>query len=374
MANVTFNVQSFLNAADTVSITIADTSTIAQLKTAINGQEAVPTAQMKLFLNNVLLANTSTLSSLGITNGSYLKTATTIAHLATREARQKAKLDLAALDRAAYGSRPSTYDINKLPNPYNGNIVDPDDGAATLTEGRPWSNAPPWTLPSGMSLHEPLEGSGTTSTSLDPTVPGSTYLSAAASGINAGFGVRGTTYDPGGNVASVPNSAVGIYREKYVGNMWSTYGAFSEFNIAWFSDPTHGPIGIDVYNYAGFGQRQDLTAENGYSLMWRGYVQAPSTGNYNMWTSGTDDDAAFWIGTAAVNPTYANMNAYASNNRVLSLNSFTLTGGQWYPIRMVFTEFGGWEQCQWFLQCITTSTLYGGPDLTWAYNSVTRGY
>lgn len=139
MATITFNVQSFLNTADTISIAIADTSTVAQLKTAINGQEAVPTAQMKLFFNNVLLANASTLSSLGITNGSYLKTATTIARLATREDRQKAKLALAALDRAASGNARSTYDINKLPNPYNGNNVDPDDGASTLTTGRPWS-------------------------------------------------------------------------------------------------------------------------------------------------------------------------------------------------------------------------------------------
>lgn len=139
MANITINVQSFLNAADNLSITISDASTVAQLKTAINGQEAVPTAQMKLFLDNILLSDTDTLTSLGITSSSYIKTATTIARLATREDRQKAKLELAALDRAAYGSRPSTYDINKLPNPYNGNNVDPDDGATTLVDGRPWS-------------------------------------------------------------------------------------------------------------------------------------------------------------------------------------------------------------------------------------------
>lgn len=139
MATITFTVQSFLNAADTISISIADTSTVAQLKTAINSQEAVPTAQMKLFFNNSLLSNASTLLSLGITNSSYIKTATTIARLATREQRQRAKLDLAALDRAASGNPRSTYDINELPNPYNGNSVDPDDGASTLTTGRPWS-------------------------------------------------------------------------------------------------------------------------------------------------------------------------------------------------------------------------------------------
>jgi hypothetical protein len=221
-----------------------------------------------------------------------------------------------------------------------------------------------------MDPHEPLEGSG----GGNSTVPGTTYLSAGASGINAAFGTRGTPYNPGGNVASVPNSASGLYRTKFLGNLWSTYGAFSEFNVTWFDNPDIGPIGVEIYNYAGFGQRTNLTAENNYTLMWKAYVQAPATGTYNIWTAGTDDDAACWIGTAALNPTYANMNGRASGDRVLSLNSVTLTAGQWYPVRFVFTEFTGWEQCQWFLQDSTHGVLYNGLDLTWAYNSSTNGY
>lgn len=139
MATITVNVQSFLNAADTLSISINDASTVTQLKTAINGVEGVDTAIMDLYLSNVALANATTLIAAGITSGTYIKTSNKISTLATREARQTAKLNLAALDRAAYGSRPSTYDINKLPNPYNGNDVAPDDGASTLTAGRPWS-------------------------------------------------------------------------------------------------------------------------------------------------------------------------------------------------------------------------------------------
>jgi GLEYA domain len=225
-----------------------------------------------------------------------------------------------------------------------------------------------------MSLHEPLEGSGGT----NPTIPGTAYLTAAASGINAAYGVRGTPYNPGGNVSTVTNSATGLYREKYIGNPWITYNRFDQFDVTWFDDPSRGPIGVDIYSYAGFGQRKDLgsmpTVEDGYTLQWRGYFQAPATGTYNIWTSGTDDDAAVWIGTAALNPTYANMNGYASNNRVLSINSVNLTAGQWYPVRMVFTEFTGWEQCQWFIQDSTHSVLYGGLDLSWAYNTVTKGY
>lgn len=139
MATITVNVQSFLNAANALSISISDASTIAQLKTAVNGVEGVDTAIMDLYLNNVILSNATTLTSAGISNGTYVKSSNKISTLATREARQVAKLNLAALDRVAYGSRPSTYDINKLPNPYNGNDVDPDDGASTLATGRPWS-------------------------------------------------------------------------------------------------------------------------------------------------------------------------------------------------------------------------------------------
>ena len=56
----------------------------------------------------------------------------------TKQQRQTRKLDVAAIKRTA-DSRPDTYDVNELPNPYNGNDSAPDDGATTLSAGRPWS-------------------------------------------------------------------------------------------------------------------------------------------------------------------------------------------------------------------------------------------
>lgn len=57
----------------------------------------------------------------------------------TKQERQIAKLDLAAAKRAADGNPRATYDITQLPNPYNGNVVDPDEnpnlGALTITPG-----------------------------------------------------------------------------------------------------------------------------------------------------------------------------------------------------------------------------------------------
>ena len=70
-----------------------------------------------------------------------------IARLATRELRQKAKLDLAATKRAAdAASRDnpvnadvrSTYDITQLPTQYNDNSVINNGNSGGLVIGRPW--------------------------------------------------------------------------------------------------------------------------------------------------------------------------------------------------------------------------------------------
>jgi hypothetical protein len=66
-----------------------------------------------------------------------------IAHLPLKADRQKAKLDLAAADRAADGNARDTYDITQLPTVYStvsnatNNVVDnPNTGG--LVVGRPW--------------------------------------------------------------------------------------------------------------------------------------------------------------------------------------------------------------------------------------------
>lgn len=57
----------------------------------------------------------------------------------TKEQRQVRKLEIASIKRAA-DSRPSTYDLNLLPNPYEGNTQTVDDGdAGPLDLGRPWT-------------------------------------------------------------------------------------------------------------------------------------------------------------------------------------------------------------------------------------------
>jgi hypothetical protein len=61
-----------------------------------------------------------------------------ISTLATKELRQKAKLDLAATNRAADGNPRATYDLTLLPTQFNnGDIID-NPNAGGLVVGRPW--------------------------------------------------------------------------------------------------------------------------------------------------------------------------------------------------------------------------------------------
>jgi hypothetical protein len=61
-----------------------------------------------------------------------------ISTLATKELRQKAKLDLAAAKRATDGNPRATYDIGLLPTQYNDNDIVNNSNAGGLVQGRPW--------------------------------------------------------------------------------------------------------------------------------------------------------------------------------------------------------------------------------------------
>lgn len=61
-----------------------------------------------------------------------------ISTLATKELRQRAKLDLAAAKRAADGNARATYDITQLPTQYDDNAVVNNTNTGGLIQGRPW--------------------------------------------------------------------------------------------------------------------------------------------------------------------------------------------------------------------------------------------
>jgi hypothetical protein len=63
-----------------------------------------------------------------------------ISELATKELRQKAKLDLAATQRATDGNPRATYDLTQLPTQYNNNAIINNPNTGGLVAGRPWIN------------------------------------------------------------------------------------------------------------------------------------------------------------------------------------------------------------------------------------------
>jgi hypothetical protein len=138
MASITITVQSLLNTAVYNSYTIDDGQTITQLKTAINTARSFDSSWYDIVLNETILADASTLASLGIITGTALRTHNKINKLATRQLRQEAKLALATLDRAASSKR-STLTINDLPTKYSGDTIVDNPNTGGLVVGRPWS-------------------------------------------------------------------------------------------------------------------------------------------------------------------------------------------------------------------------------------------
>lgn len=129
-----------------VTITVNTTDDLTTITNAIIANEGLDPAYYADFVldrnNSIRLTNNAldTYADLGLTSADML-----VAILDddpatyTKEQRQVQKLEIAVVKRTA-DSRPNTYDINKLPNPYNGNSADPDDGSAgPLIQGRPWS-------------------------------------------------------------------------------------------------------------------------------------------------------------------------------------------------------------------------------------------
>jgi len=138
MANITVQVQSLLNTALYDSYTIDNAQTVAQLKTAINTARSFNSTWYDLVSGNVL-TESSTLVSLGIVTGTQLRTHNKIARLATKEAKQAAKLALAGLDRVASSETRTTLTINNLPTKYSGNTLVDNANTGGLVLGRPWS-------------------------------------------------------------------------------------------------------------------------------------------------------------------------------------------------------------------------------------------
>ena len=138
MANITITVQSLLSTAKYDSYTIDNGQTVAQLKTAINAARSFNSTWYDISKAETILSESATLASLSIVTGTALRTHNKIGSLASKEIRQKAKLALAALDRAASSKPRATYDLTALPTQFADNSIVNNPNVGGLVTGRPW--------------------------------------------------------------------------------------------------------------------------------------------------------------------------------------------------------------------------------------------
>lgn len=268
-----------------------------------------------------------------------------------------------------------TFDTNTTDGKWQFEEAGDDD---QMTDSTDYEGDEGPTIPPGMDPDEPLAGSGGSNSN----VPG-TFV-AASSYIDA-YDATGITFRDitASGLTSVTNSTSGLIRKKYVGNFSTTYiknvGWGSGFNMNFFV-PANGPIStsaLEVDTYTGFGLRTDLGSENGYAFEWKGYMQAPVTGNMQFFST-VDDDVVFWIGAPALNPTSSNYLLAKSGAQRDGTDGVTVQANKWYPVRIWFQEFGGAEKMQLGANNSVDSTLYGlgtgATQFTVAHNSATRGY
>jgi hypothetical protein len=166
-----------------------------------------------------------------------------ISSLSTKEAKQKAKLDLAAANRAARGNARATYDITQLPTQYSGNTIVDNANTGGLVTGRPWIAAPVYTIiTSGLRLYLDAVSytSGTTWTDLSANTNNATLVGSPAF-TSAGTGSYFT-------FANDTNKYATTLYTKYSG----TYAGKSTFFVARMdasiADGYHGIFGVDVGN------------------------------------------------------------------------------------------------------------------------------
>lgn len=168
MATINITIQSLLNSSS-YDLQIVDTAgTIGDLKTAMETNFSYSADWFELVFNDEVLDTAPTIGSYGIVDGSVLRIQNNIANLATKQARQVAKLELAQLRRQAGGVTTATYyrsrnvyDIDLLADKYTSNTTTVHT-TSTLVEARPWMSGPLGSLQFSGSNYLSVAGSANT--------------------------------------------------------------------------------------------------------------------------------------------------------------------------------------------------------------------
>lgn len=110
------------------------------------------------------------------------------------------------------------------------------------------------------------------------------------------------------------------------------------------------------------------------SYLWSGYFYAPSTGTYRFQTS-SDDGSYVWLGANVDGPTNQSIVNNGGSHGVITVTSlnYTLTGGFFYPIKLLYGNSGGAGSI------VLRFNVNGGAFTNngtgyYFYNTLTNGY
>ena len=240
-----------------------------------------------------------------------------ISTLSTKEARQLAKLTLAATDRAADGNSRASYDISQLPTYYSGNAVVDNANSGGLIEGRPWTST--------ISLRSFLGTTGQAAYDAASSgawfVVSSTDWNAAVAGVTGATKLlmtdsqmseaNGAAFSSGYILTQVqaPSTvAAGNYIfalkgvTEYASQSWSIYGGTtfksSSYAIIGSATPNTGAgapgIGTFYYlrkapavlastTYIGIAGAANLTMTSSSIFAGSAYIASPYTGTWTNW-------------------------------------------------------------------------------------------
>ena len=208
-----------------------------------------------------------------------------ISTLATKQARQQAKLDLAQANRQANGDTSAVayrennvYDITGLPTQYVGNDIYNNPNPSGLLQGRPWVN------------------------------------------------IAEITFAPD------------IYYYNRLGT--NTSNGYFQDNVAFFDTAVVTP----VTQTTGTTATINISNQPNYnSIQYIGYFKAPATATFTLYTA-SDDASYLWIGPTAVTGS-TTTNALVKNGGLHGVVEHSATVNLiqniYYPIRIQFGNNGG---------------------------------
>jgi hypothetical protein len=138
-------VQSFLNSATKLTLSVNTTTTFAELAELVFAAEGTTSTIQQFYVDNVEVDTSATMAAYAVTTGTYVGSSNTIASIADKADRQLAKLELAQLRRQAGGNTSTSYyrtynvyDVDLLADKYTSNTTTVGT-TSTLAVHRPWT-------------------------------------------------------------------------------------------------------------------------------------------------------------------------------------------------------------------------------------------